>query len=329
MFTSNHNSLAARNGLSLIEIMIAMVMTLVILGAMMAAFSYGSAEMQKGRASIELNNRLVTAETLLRRDLDRITVDLKPYHALSTLPKGYVEIIDGALTDYIDANEAVDTSGVFRFTHEGNELVFGDRDDYIGFTIKSEGKAFRGRFGNTIVESHLAEVIWFTVFDASTPDPNDVLLVRRQLLILPDVTATGVVGVAADYDTFLQNNDISIRRESGSLVANNLTDLALRANRFSHSAPTLPDPHRSPTDTALELVPLGFRYNADHVMVSSVAAFDVQVYDPNAFARVLSNGDILESSDVGSQNLPVAERVHTQIRVLCLIPELRNTIVGL
>ena len=49
---------ARRPGLSLIEIMIAMVMTLIVLGAMMAAFAYGSSEMQKGRATIELNNRL-------------------------------------------------------------------------------------------------------------------------------------------------------------------------------------------------------------------------------------------------------------------------------
>ena len=63
-------NLATRRGLSLVEIMIAMVMTLVVLGAMMAAFSYGSAEMQKGRASIELNNRLITVEEQLRRDLD-------------------------------------------------------------------------------------------------------------------------------------------------------------------------------------------------------------------------------------------------------------------
>ena len=297
MINKNFNSMSIqRQGLSLIEIMIAMVMTLIVLGAMMAAFSYGSAEMQKGRASIELNNRLVAAEIMLRRDLDRVTVDLKPYHALPSIPKGYIEIVDGTQTDYVAANDAT-------FAHGGNQLVFGDRDDYFACTIKSEGKAFRGRFGDMIVESHLAEVVWFTVFDESTEDPNDVLLVRRQLLILPELTVT-----AADYDVFLQNNDISVHRTpAGTLVANNLTDLALRANRYSHElnlevGPSGPDQHRSPAESKLEIVELGVRYSDDHIMVSSIAAFDIQVFDPDAYVRVLENGDIVEASDIGHEN---------------------------
>ena len=119
-----------------------MVMTLIVLGAMMAAFSYGSAEMQKGRASIELNNRLITAEEQLRRDLDRITVELKPYQSLSMDPKGYVEIVDGPEQDYNTTNEL---NPAMPYLHGGNELVYGDRDDYFACTIQSDGKAFRGR----------------------------------------------------------------------------------------------------------------------------------------------------------------------------------------
>ena len=99
MFPIKNQSHSKRRGLSLVEVMIAMVMTLIVLGAMMAAFGYGSREMQKGRASIELNNRLITAEEQLRRDLDRITVELKPYHQLPGTPSGYVEIIDGPSVD--------------------------------------------------------------------------------------------------------------------------------------------------------------------------------------------------------------------------------------
>lgn len=122
---------ARRPGLSLIEIMIAMVMTLIVLGAMMAAFAYGSSEMQKGRATIELNNRLIIAEEQLRRDLDRITVEFKPHQQLSILPKGYAEIVDGPQTDYIAANDSATGP---------NSLVFGDRDDFFACTIKTDGK---------------------------------------------------------------------------------------------------------------------------------------------------------------------------------------------
>ena len=253
MFKMNFNPMQSRrrHGLSLVEVMIAMVMTLVVLGAMMAAFAYGSAEMQEGRALIELNNRLITAEELLRRDLDRITVELKPHQQLPTNPKGYVEIVDGANIDYIPGNEALDNSvtpPTFRFLHEGDELVFGDRDDYFACTIQSNGRPFRGRFGNTIVESHLAEVVWFTVFDASTADTSDVLLIRRQLLILPDLAVTAAAGT---YSAFLANNDISVRREGGVLVPNSLTDLAVRGNRFSHLPAT-----GNPAAEALEILSL-------------------------------------------------------------------------
>ena len=295
-----------RHGLTLIEVMIAMVMTLVVLGAMMAAFSYGSTEMQKGRASIELNNRLVAAEEQLRRDLDRITVELKPHHQLPALPKGYVEIIDGAQTDYVPGNDTT-------FSHGGNELVFGDRDDFFACTIKSEGRAFRGRrqYGanNDLIESHLAEVVWFTVtvFDPNTSDPIDVLTIRRQMLILPSL---GVVGVATDYDTFVRENDISVRIEGGSLVANSLTDLAIRGNRFSHANTGLPG------SSDLQTVALGDRYNENHIMFSSVAAFDVQVFDSNAYVRqILPDGEIVEPFDIGSRNSNVANRVGTFARL--------------
>jgi hypothetical protein len=253
-----------------------------------------------------LNNRLINAEEQLRRDLDRITVELKPHHQLSIQPKGYVEIVDGANTDYVPANDAT-------FAHGGNELIFGDRDDYFACTIKSEGKAFRGRLGDEIVESHLAEVVWFTVFDSSTPQTGDVLLVRRQLLILP----TATIPPGSTYDTFLENNDISVRRTaSGSLVPNSLEKLALRANRYSHELNINPGPngvdqHLSPAQSELEIVPLGTRYRDDHIMVSSIAAFDIQVFDPNAYVRVLGNGDVVEPSDFGAKNQVVAERVGT------------------
>lgn len=296
-----------RHGLSLVEVMIAMVMTLVVLGAMMAAFAYGSAEMQKGRASIELNNRLVTAEEQLRRDLDRITIELKPHQQLPTLPKGYIEIVDGPQSDYVLTNDPVGRAalGLPAFGHSGDELIFGDRDDFFACTIKSDGKPFRGRLGDIIVESHLAEVAWFTVPDTSTQDPTDMLVVRRQLLILPTATIP-----SGDYDLFLQNNDISVHRTTtvGELIPNSLTDLSIRGNRFSHSGFAAVNPAAS----LLEIENLGTRFNKDnHVMFSSVAAFDVQAFDPVASVLVVPDAsggirDIGEPGDIGSQKAQYA-----------------------
>lgn len=315
--TIKKSTSVARSGLSLVEILIAMAMTLIILGAMMSAFSYGSAEMQKGRASIELNNRLISAEEQLRRDLDRITVELKPYHSLPTLPKGFVEIVDGPETDYDPRYDAT-------FTHGGNELLFGDRDDYFGCTIKSDGKAFRGRNGNNTVESHLAEVAWFTIDTPNVPNvPGSApgrMVCRRQLLILPSLGVLLTAPSAIEINDFFAQNDISARLDpnTGDLVANSLADLAIRRNRYCHLFAATPQLSQLDTDLLRYRTHDDFirdttlqphrsrRSNRNHSMFSSVAAFDIQVFDPEASVRVITNAaatdvlDIAEPSDIGA-----------------------------
>lgn len=306
MLKNKSHSISHRRALSLVEVMIAMVMTLIVLGAMMAAFSYGSTEMQKGRASIELNNRLISAEEQLRRDLDRITVDLKPHQQLPGLPKGYIEIADGPETDYDSDNEAPFTfSGTAfgtAFSHGGNELLFGDRDDYFACTIQSDGKPFRGRLGNEIVESHFAEVVWFTIDEPSTlanktelGENPDALLVRRQLLILP---TAAVAGFSGDVNGFFTQNDVSARVTPGGLVANSLSDLAIRGNRFAHTGATASNPAGSPFNA--DLLPL--RSNQNHVVCSSVAAFDIQVFSPDSSVFVLGDGTVADPSDFCSSS---------------------------
>ena len=153
MHNNTLNSNSRRNGFSLIEILIAMVMTLIVLGAMMAAFSYGSREMHQGRAAIDLSSRLQAAESLLRNDLDRITVDVRPHHFVSSPPNGYLEIVDGPRRDYNGSDYEVDGATL------GNNSHLGDNDDYISFTIKSDSEPFR----NKTLTSHYAAVHWYIV----------------------------------------------------------------------------------------------------------------------------------------------------------------------
>ena len=65
----------SRHGLTLVEIMIALTMTLIVLGAMMSAFRYASEKMQVGRGVMEMANRLRSAEEVLRNDLANLTLE--------------------------------------------------------------------------------------------------------------------------------------------------------------------------------------------------------------------------------------------------------------
>jgi type II secretory pathway pseudopilin PulG len=284
MLTINPKSICMRRrGLSLVEIMIAMAMTLIVLGAMMAAFSYGSAEMQKGRASIDMVTRLQATENLLREDLGNVTVEVKPYHQLSSYPPGYLEIIDGPREDYNAGDYTVDP------VTNSDSSFLGDDDDFIAFTVKSTGKPFRGRHAASpggIAKSHYAEIVWFL-------DSTEQKLYRRVLLIRPDLATSGTVA------TFQSSNDISVRSGlGGAAIANTLADLGYRGNRYSHRRTTLPN-----TSDLLTASLVGNSSDND-VVLSNVVAFDIQVYDPDAYQYIISGPDgitdVADPSDIGA-----------------------------
>jgi len=247
-----------RRGMSLVEILVALTMTLIVLGAMMSAFQYASQEMAAGRAMMELANRARGAESLLRSDLAGLTVEAKPY-TQTVNPPGYFEYIEGPLHD--------------NSYPPGNQNAYlGDFDDVLAMTIRSSGSPFRGRFGGAMIESPLAEVVWFTTFGDPTNFTQSVRLHRRVLLIRPDLVLN-----APDADTFFRNNDISARVEAnGDIVANSLSDLAIRAHRFCHVPGTTSHLDRD------RLLP---RSNLDDVVLTDVCAFDVRAYSPNAFVN--------------------------------------------
>ncbi len=172
--------LISRGGLTLVEVMIALTMTLIVLGAMMTAFQFASQQMQMGRGVMEMANRLRAAEELLRDDLSNLTIDPRPYTD-STNPNGYFEIVEGPLRDLnfpltafdasndgvldgiLDSNgnsvpdpiDVATTGGLdlnansvddrFDSTMPGNSYK-GDYDDVWMGTVRSEQQPFRGRY---------------------------------------------------------------------------------------------------------------------------------------------------------------------------------------
>ena len=305
-----------RSGLTLVEILIALSMTLIVLGVMTSAFRFASEEMQNGRALIELANRARIVEDQLRTDFGNSTVETRVYDGTDR-PNGYFEYIEGSIRDDTFANSV--------------DNYQGDCDDILAFTARSsDGALYRGRqnFASTldpVIESSAAEIVWFcTAIDNSDNARNEVSFQsdsisndgvgvtfddtirvhRRVLLIRPDLgmVATGLN--SGEVDEFIRNNDISVRviptdGVRNDLIANSLGDLAIRSNRFAHGAIGLDGAHNFPNN--LNPDDLVSRVVDDEdfpPILSDVGAFDVRVYSPNARVGTVG-GVIVEPSDPG------------------------------
>ena len=111
--------------------------------------------------------------------------------------------------------------------------MIGDTDDVLMMTVHSRGTPFIGRGPQGMVESHLAEVVWF-VAPAETESQNRPLtLYRRVLLIRPDLD----LGGGGSREEFFKKYDVSARfdEKRGLMSPNTLADLTQPENRFSHS----------------------------------------------------------------------------------------------
>ena len=317
-----------RRGLTLIEILIALTMTLIILGAMAQAFKFASAEIADGRAILEMSNRLRNAQQLLRTDLAGLTVEVKPH--TDTPPNGYLEYVERTAKDSTELGTA--------------NGYLGDYDDILAFTSRNLEGTFRGRRNGEILLSTFAEIIWFTepldvnsdgntVDGANTPLYSDTIALHRRVLIIrPDrnvplsqTDANGnplvgleVVSTEDDVLKFLSNNDISVRTfelDNGQflIAANSLSDLARRENRFARFPFPIDPVARSNTfpyflepdllvDTKM-VGPSGFSGN--ETLMTDVAAFDVQIYSPDSLVALVdvdNNGvdeTALNRSDIG------------------------------
>lgn len=209
-----------RTGFTLVEMMIAMVITLMIVFAMVQAFRWVGETTTEGRAVIEMLGQIRGARARFEDDLARRTgpVKLEPPCLDSRNIGGYLEVIEGTGSDTNPGRYLVRTpSGLryntFAFVDPGADgtlgtpddfdtqsaSLFGDLDDFLCFTARNDENPYRGRYVagagpdgswhtpddiiNTI-ESPEAEIIWWA-------ELND----RRD-----DVDGDGVITEAQDTD---------------------------------------------------------------------------------------------------------------------------------
>ena len=207
-------------GYTLIEVMIAVTLTLVLMYALAAIFGRVTSMMTRTQDILSMTNNLRTAKDRLREDLENLTV---PTLKAPTSRYGFFSYSEGmgnpfAYLDFRNlsrpwysyswfkyfSQEYCDSMGFRGFAPCGNfdrrtatlDTTVGDTDDILSFTVRAPaGKWFRGRCFKELPETYTSD------YDASIDDNIEMIeseyaeviwflrgttLYRRVLLIVPD-----------------------------------------------------------------------------------------------------------------------------------------------
>ncbi len=257
----SHAPYRDRRGLTVLEVLVSAALAMVVILAMVQIFRVASAQITNARASLQMSGRLRNTTNQLRRDLAGLTVSVRPWTSPAD-GAGYFEYIDGFSRDGDSngdgtADVSIDVqpapNGVLdAFEGKDNvDLSYGDIDDVIMFTSRSDDEPFIGRYVNPdfdrvggetltdtsddfvdVITSKFAEIVWWTEFNDRNANNvwdigEEINVYRRTLLIRPDlndsVTGRLVTGDYTDIDTFINRNDVSVR-----LARNQTTGVVLR-----------------------------------------------------------------------------------------------------
>ena len=203
LLASRPSSLAPRRGFTLVEMLIAVAITLVMMAAVVTVFANISDSVQKRRATVEMSNSIRHVRNVLQQDLAGATCPTIPWQRPES-NHGYLEIIEGPASDFspsvllLDGDSDSEPDGIDVQTSglPGSNLVpsgwvtdgraLGDHDDILMLTVRNEKEPFVGRvpanaaaadgtqytfnsngqdgqWGDTTLRSPLAEVIWFSI----------------------------------------------------------------------------------------------------------------------------------------------------------------------
>jgi hypothetical protein len=264
--------------------LVALAVTLLMMGAVVSIFGWIGNSVSDSRASIEIAERLRAARNRLQLDLQSATAQMDPPRRPES-DEGYLEYIEGPRRD-----------SDYDATFKNN--IMGDNDDILMLTIRSRGEPFVGKLAGGAIESQSAEVVWYMYPSRVVPTADSTQsiqlykLCRRQLLVYPSLPLSPP---GTDWAKFFTENDVSARPDAAGTnwVGNTLGDLTKPENRYAHIATPggpaggypfkvdLPITTTTPTGAALYPFPVGGRAGED-VILDNVLAFNVQAYDPGA-----------------------------------------------
>jgi type II secretory pathway pseudopilin PulG len=220
-------------GYTLIEILVALTLTLILMTTVVTVFGRVGNSMRNARRAMEQFDRLRTAAQQLNTDFNGITARLDGRAGRPEEGLGYFELIKGS---YLFANTKSTPTSYGVNDKGAPDLTVGEVGDILMFTSRNATRPFVGRYyvdsnGNPqTIQSDVAEVAWFL---------RGNRLHRRVLLIVPGAAAS--VSQYTNKAQFYNDYDLSVHVDAnGKIQPNSLADLVKRENRFAHDATKFP-----------------------------------------------------------------------------------------
>lgn len=147
-----------RTGFTLVEMLVAMAITLLLMAALARAFGFVGTRIRESRADTTLASSLRDMTTRLSDELSQCTVNLSPQSLEEEQDQlGYFLYYEGPVTNA--------TSSLFRATTAADGSVvlpdskYGDFDDYIAFTAVAQGNNwFTGKVPRYILDQKREEL---------------------------------------------------------------------------------------------------------------------------------------------------------------------------
>ncbi len=147
---------AGSPGFTLVEMMVAMAITLLMMAALARSFGFIGNKVQESRAETDLAGKLRDMTTRLSDELKQCTVNLAPNDGEDD-QLGYFVYYEGPVTNA--------TSSLFRVFNDssGNVVLgdskYGDFDDYIAFTAVAQGNNwFTGKVPRYLLDQRTGQI---------------------------------------------------------------------------------------------------------------------------------------------------------------------------
>ncbi|WP_044255563.1 prepilin-type N-terminal cleavage/methylation domain-containing protein [Rhodopirellula sp. SWK7] len=166
--TSRRTDRTVTRGFTLVEMLVAMAVTLLMMAAVARAFAFVGARIRESRGNVQLSNELRDVTTRLNDEMTRCTVNLTP-NVGGPDQAGYLIYHEGPVTDATSSlfRTVINTDG----TVDVPESRYGDFDDYLAFTaIAPEGSWFSGKVPRYLLDQKAAELAG-TTYSIPADDP--------------------------------------------------------------------------------------------------------------------------------------------------------------